>query len=162
MHNPNYVKDLLVDDSRHGVVVNRYIMNILLNLSEGKIKFTQLDERIITDHIDFIFHKNNFMYKAFDRKLVQMIEGGIAERNVGEYDSRYKYEEPEGGPVVLTLSHLGVGFQFWLVFLIICVAFFVLELVWLFIVEKIVHRSVHRSINDIRREMRIRNIIIEC
>lgn len=155
MYDPNYIRDLLFDDSKRGVVVDRNLMNNLLRLSRGKIEFTQLEERIITDHIDFAFYKNSFMYEAFDKKLVQMVEAGITERIVAKYDSPYKYEEPEGGPVVLTLSHLGVGFQFWLVFLCISIASFVLELLLLLVVKKILYRLVFRAINDLRREMRI-------
>lgn len=64
----------------------------------------------------FAFEKKTFILAGFDRKIVQLVESGIADNVIAEYERSFGARKPVrvDGPVVLTLEHLGVGFMVWL------------------------------------------------
>lgn len=93
--------------------------------SKGKIKFAVLKEKIITDFLSLTTDKNHFLYESMNRKIVQLVESGVADKYVRE--QTIHIPEEKIGPVVLTLDHLGFGFQIWLGSLTIAFMFFLLE-----------------------------------
>ena len=106
-----------------------------MRLSKGKFKPTRLSERIIMNHLSFVFFNSSFLYKSFNKKLTQLVESGLAERYVNEFANPYPIENEDGGPVVLTFDHLSVGFQIWLLFLFVSFVSF--------LVEQIVHKMIN-------------------
>lgn len=91
-------------------------------------KYTILEEKIISDHYGFLFMVNEFMFDAFNRKIVQLVESGVADRIVNSYSVKLNKTEDKHGPVVLTLDHLGIWFIICLGFLTFAMISLVLEL----------------------------------
>jgi hypothetical protein len=105
--------------------------------SKGNFRYLVLAERILSDHWSFIFEdRNNFMFEAFNRKVLQLVESGIAAKIIE--DSTKFRETPElHEPKVLTLNHVGVWFVIWLCFLCGAAAVFVVELLVNKMLEKV-------------------------
>lgn len=96
---------------------------------KGSFRFTPLAEKIISNLNSFAIHKNSFLYSAFNRKVLQLVEAGLAERFISDFDNYYgRATAREGGPVVLVYDHLAAGFQIWLMFLGLSFSCFCFEL----------------------------------
>lgn len=68
------------------------------------------------------------MYETFNRKVIQLIESGLATKYINEDEinnAELRVEPP--GLQVLTMNHLEFGFQIWLAFLAIALLVFLLE-----------------------------------
>lgn len=104
-------------------------LRYLYKNSEGREKFTVLNEKILSNQMGFKFLANDFLFEAFNKKIVQFVESGVADLIIRN-ESRFKdtnFENLE--PLILTLSHLGVWFQILLVFLSVGSLCFVLEFI---------------------------------
>lgn len=121
---------ILFDSSKSGLLLNSEEILVYNSNMKSRMQLTKLAERVILNHKCFAFEKNAFVYAAFDRKIVQLVESGLADKFIRDYESSIKMENFEeiDGPVVLTLNHLGVGFQIWLLFVFLSIAFFLLEM----------------------------------
>ena len=77
--------------------------------------------------------KNNFLYSTLDRKVRQLVEGGLFAHWIDRYLSDSSLQKPEPEPdddkVVLTMDHLSVGFIIWLGMLLIALVAMIAELV---------------------------------
>lgn len=63
---------------------------------------TKLPERVMLNHRSFIFDKNHFLFRAFNRKLLQLVEAGLADKFIADYENDFKLDrEPDGEPAVL-------------------------------------------------------------
>lgn len=93
---------------------------------EWRLFYSQLKEKIITDYIGFVLHKESFIFDQMNRKVVQFVESGLAQKFMENYKRARKNGE-EGGPKVLTLEHLNAGFYIWLVCVCTAVVVFLIE-----------------------------------
>lgn len=127
-YNSEYIEQLLTDGSKRGFMASSDALEVLMKRSNGTFKFTELDEKIITDHVVFYMSENNFLFRSFERRLVQLVDSGIAQYIVDSYayKQRSKNEDPRR---VLTYNHLAIGFQIWLFFLFVAFLCFLLEFV---------------------------------
>lgn len=127
LHEPEYVSNLLSDSSKRGVAVSSELLAHLLKASKGKLKINELDEKIISNHVSYTFTKNDYMFKPFNNKLVQLVEAGLADYYVKHYANPYTQEGQMDERVVLTLDHLGTGFLIVFLFLIAAFQCFLME-----------------------------------
>lgn len=101
--------------------------------TNGQVDFAQLSERIISDHIGFVLPKHSFIFKAFNRKLNQLVEGGLIEKLT---KSKVQIKPEESEPTQLSLDHLEIWFQTCFVLLCFAIFSFIIELVWKKLSEK--------------------------
>lgn len=121
-----FYKRVLSDGSKTAVVIHSEVFQKLFVEAKGQNDYTSLEETVITDHAAFFLPRKSFMVEPFNRKVMQLVEAGIAEKIVKSYDKHFGVEEPDDH-IVLTLGHLGFGFYIWLGCLGIASAFFLLE-----------------------------------
>jgi hypothetical protein len=119
---------LLKDGSNRAFVTNRDWYEALEYESKGTAKFAILEEIVLKDHWGFRFVVNNFMYDAFNRKIVQLVESGLADVFVKNATKKWRNVEAEVKHVPLTMEHL--AFWFYLFFALLTAALFVLEVCW--------------------------------
>lgn len=114
------------------MIASDNLLNFLIKITNGKFKHTKLKERIIADYMCFYLKSDDPKFKIFDRKIIQLVESGLTDKiRSDHYDGRLV--EDESGPTVLTLDQLGVGFQIWLLFLLISSVCFISEFVVKFV-----------------------------
>jgi hypothetical protein len=119
--------NLLVDGSNRAFVTDRDWYEELEYALNGTAKFAILEEIVLKDHWGFRFEVNNFMYNAFNRKIGQLVESGLADVYVKNATKKLKNVETQEEHVVLTMEHLSVFFYLWLILLAIGVIIFSLE-----------------------------------
>jgi hypothetical protein len=120
------IANLLQDGTNRGFITDTDWLSVLVKAAKGNVQFTKLNERIISNYWGLSFDSTSFIYKAFDRKICQLVESGIAEKIVSEFVS-YRSEEVVDEPVVLTLSHLEYWFFAWAALLALALVCFVVE-----------------------------------
>lgn len=104
-----------------------------INESNGLFQRRLLKEIILTDRCGICFPIHHRLFTIFNRKIQQLIEGGIVDLLKEEAlkylnPNRYKHlftQEPE----VLSMRHLEAGFVIWLIS--VCFACLVFALEWL-------------------------------
>lgn len=126
-YNQDNVTKLLPDGSNRGFITDTSYLSLMLYYTNGTFKYTQLQENIISDHFGFQFAVNNFIYNAFNRKVVQLVEAGIADRNIKDFCSQCAPKEETSDPLILTHEHLGIWFLVWLGCLLLCFMCFLVE-----------------------------------
>lgn len=119
---------LLTDGANRGFITDTSYLSLMLYYTNGTFKYTKLEEKIISDHFGFQFSINNFIYNAFNRKIVQLVESGIADRNIKNFCSRCESKEDASDPLILTHEHLGIWFLVLLGCLLFCLMCFLVEL----------------------------------
>lgn len=125
-NDPRYIMNLLREGSDQVFFTDDVHVNLLRQQSNFTIKFTKLQEVILSDHIGFCFSWNHFLHEAFDRKLGHMIDSGITKK-ILEDASTTERKIDFFGPIVLTMDHLDVVFQIWLAGLATATLEFLLE-----------------------------------
>ena len=121
------ISDLLVDGSNNAFVTDSDYLSFLEKYSKESKKFTKLSEKILSNHWGFHFQTNDFMFKAFSRKIVQLVESGVSDLIVNNETSINDEKDAAAEPVVLTMFHLGIWFQFLFGMLAASALFFGLE-----------------------------------
>jgi hypothetical protein len=121
--NFEYVKNLLQDGSNHGMLSTTEYLKI----ASASLQFTQLKERILNEQLGFMFETLNFMFEAYDRKITQLMESGIAEWIYNELFPMPMHVQPEE-PKELSLKHLANWFWLWIGLMSIATLCFILEL----------------------------------
>jgi hypothetical protein len=119
--------NLLVDGSNRAFVTDRDWYEELEYESNGTANFAILEEIVLSDHWGFSFEVNNFMYDAFNRKINQLVESGLADVFVKNATKKWRKVEADEKHVPLALTHLSVWFYLWLIFIVIALIVFVLE-----------------------------------
>jgi hypothetical protein len=106
-----HIENLTKDGAKTGRILASDALDVMLRQTEGKLKFTKLNEKIITTFWGLRFKSNSFIFKAFNRKVVQLVESGIADVIVKKhmYGSKNSEKANDEQPA-LTLQHLGVWF----------------------------------------------------
>lgn len=112
------IEIFLTDGSKNGFVIGSDLLDVLKTDLKEKFKFTKLNEKIMTTLWGFRFENNHFMFKAYNRKIVQLVESGIADLIVKNHAPK-RYEEPFSEPKKLTLEHL----DFWFIILTVFCGF---------------------------------------
>lgn len=86
--------------------------------------FQTLEQRLMSGFLCLAFPKNHFLFEGFNKKIEQLTTGGVMQKLI-------EHKKPsfvaDGGPSVLTLSHLGIGFCIWAIAALIAFAAFCLE-----------------------------------
>jgi hypothetical protein len=119
---------LMKDDRKVAVIIDTNDLLDLKTNSTETFKYLVLAEKILSDHWSFIFDdRNNFIFEAFNRKVLQLIESGIA-RKIIEESTKFREASESHEPKVLTMHHVGVWFIIWICFLCGATAVFVVEL----------------------------------
>lgn len=116
------------DGSNRAVFIMSASLDWMRYETDDTFKYSVLKERVFAEHVGFSFDKKVFFYRPFNRKISQLLEGGIIDH--------YKSLEPEfpkdrevEGPVVLSLTHIHVWFYIWLIGLSLSLLSFVGELI---------------------------------
>jgi hypothetical protein len=120
------LNDLLADGSKRAFVISSDYMEHMEANWEGNFKYTKMNEKIMTTLRGFQFLNNHLMFKAYNRKVVQLVESGIADLIVKNH-TRKPYQEQFSEPPKLTLDHLGVWFIIMGAFCGFAALFFVAE-----------------------------------
>jgi hypothetical protein len=126
--NLHKISDLLADGSNNAFITDSEYLSYLEKSSNESKKFTKLDEKILSNHWGFEFMKNTFIFKAFNRKVVQLVEAGIADLIVKD-ETSVNHRSSDDEPEKLSLDHLGVWFNIWLVLLTAAALCFLVEFV---------------------------------
>jgi hypothetical protein len=91
------------------------------------MKFTKLQQIILSEYIGMEFSSNVVLVKPFERILLHLLEAGISDKFVKE-EAMYRPKDPVKEDVKLSLDHLGVWFYACAIMLIIATCAFVIEL----------------------------------
>lgn len=116
------------------VQVHSEFLYFHVGVSKGKLLHRILKERLYLMMSGMMFPINHKLFESFDKKLQQLMTGGIIDHYreyYHEYSSpkRYDYLYPVK-PKVLSLQLLEAGFVVWLVSLLLSVIVFILELIF--------------------------------
>jgi hypothetical protein len=122
------VIELLADGSKRAFLTDRDWYEELEYEAGGTENFTILEEIVLSDHWGFRFEANNFMYDAFNRKIDQLVESGLADLIIKNVTVEWRDIEPDEKHVALTIDHLSVWFYLWLILLAIALLVFILEI----------------------------------
>lgn len=125
---PGFYPRLLYDGSNRGFLMSDEDLFKLALYVQGHFKHTKLEQRIGSNHKGFKLPKNHFIFEAFNHKIVQLFESGLATKFINDALSQ-SGKDDEDGPVVLTIKHLGIGFKIVAFFLVISFIVFLLEFV---------------------------------
>lgn len=88
---------------------------------------TKLKEKVITDYIGFGLFPHSFMHQVMNRRVVQFVESGLAQKAIRRYRRRLQKHASDDGPQVLSLEHLKAGFCIWLACIAVAVFAFLCE-----------------------------------
>lgn len=71
-----------------------------------------MKQKIISDHWGLMFPKDHYMFHAFNKKIVELVEAGIAKHilKITKKHPDYEDEVIDLEPKVLTMEHLGIWF----------------------------------------------------
>lgn len=108
------MRDYLADGSRRSVIVDQNILNHLIEESEGRFKYKRLPESILINHVGFVQSKTCLIFNVFDRKIVQLLESGLAQHHIRNQKFDENKFQVGSEPQVLTLNVMGDGFKLWL------------------------------------------------
>lgn len=87
---------------------------------------TVLKQTFLTAHIGFTMQKDNFLNHQINRKITQAVESGLMDYWRMNYDPKPISEQP-AEPQVLTMEHLALGFNIFLLCLAISFIAFIAE-----------------------------------
>lgn len=126
----NFYYKILQDGSKSGVLISSSQLYLLKRRDKERFQYVKLKENVITDYEVFALGRNSFLHDALNRKMFQLIESGIVKKLVDETENlANRFVNDDDGKVVLTLGHLSIGFQIWLLFLFVAFLCFLMELV---------------------------------
>ena len=129
---------ILADGSKRAVITDSNHVSSLAKSTDGDFNYKVMEEKIISDHLSFMMEdRTNFLHKIFDRKMQQLVEGGIAKKIVNDA-SRIKLKKSDSGPNILTLHHVKIWFIIWLYGLLVAFLAIVVEFVFKYVEKKII------------------------
>lgn len=122
---------ILKDGSKDGLIIEDSVLGLMINYakeSDFKFEYTMLEEKVITDYVVIHYRMQSFVMEEFNRIVSRLVDSGIVNRLVDQYKlfQRNFNDDPH---IVLTLEHLGFGFQICAAFLGIAFLCFLAELV---------------------------------
>lgn len=101
------------------------------SISKGSFQWIKLKQTILSQNVGIILRRDHFASPIFSAKINQFIHGGFFNHWMAWWiNPRYVLEKPPNPePVVLTMSHVEVGFVIWLLMIFLATAAFCVELV---------------------------------
>lgn len=135
---PEKVRDLLIDGSKRALITFDKAQKLYESNFSGKVPWSVLDEKIISDHVGFVSYHTHFFYKHFNWKIMQLVESGIA-KVIVEHEEKYSWYRDqkievvnklndEDQKTILTVGLLGPWFIGLMVFLSLSAVVFAIEL----------------------------------
>jgi hypothetical protein len=121
------LNNLLQDDANQGFITDSDWLSVFLHHCKNDFKGTILNEIIISNHWGLLFNSTYFLFEAFNHKVSQLFESGIAGKIVAKFVSAYQKKSDDDGNVVLTLPHLAWWIWAWLTLMIVASLVFVVE-----------------------------------
>lgn len=114
-----------------GVLVDSEMLDIRVELAKSRL-WKSLSEKVLSTNCGMVFKLNHPLFEPFNAKITQMISGGLTEHILEPYQKgRMKnIRLDEGGPQVLTMDRLMIGFEMWIFFILISTSAFLLEYLW--------------------------------
>jgi hypothetical protein len=100
---------LLSDGSNRAYFTDTETLSFIERHHNGSQNFTKLDQKVLTNHWGFVFTSNDFIFKAFNRRISQLVESGLVQKTIrdeAEFVKHVKEEEPTS----LSLEH----FEYWM------------------------------------------------
>lgn len=116
------VPEIIVDGLKNGFLADSDLVERYNSFLNSSAKLKVLPERIVSNHKSFIFDQNHFLLLPFEKKIKNFVEFGLTDKLIKDYEDSHRFwieRDAEDGPTVLTLDHLGVGFQICLLFLLL-------------------------------------------
>ena len=117
-----------MDGSNNAFITDSEFLSFLEKSVNGTKKFTKLGEKILSNHWGFQFMTNDFMFKAFNTKVKQLVESGLAELIIKNATSA-NVPKSSNQPVVLTMIHLEIWFKILIMMMIIAFLSFFIEII---------------------------------
>lgn len=126
----------LFDPSFEGVVhVSGSILAVDSKRTNGRILKRILNEHLFSISLGLGMIRNNIYFNIIDKKIQQLLTGGLIGFYVDKYHiwekpkmyERYRHLFEHDGPKVLSLTDLEAGFVIWLVVLSFSLVAFILE-----------------------------------
>lgn len=104
------LSSLLSDGSKTAFFTDTENLKFLTKSHNGSVKFTKLNQNLLTNHWSFMFFKNHFILKAFNRKIPQLVESGIADLII-KTEAQYKERVLDTLTKPLAFKHLEYWFK---------------------------------------------------
>lgn len=110
-------------------MVNSQFISVQSATTKGKFERRLLKDTLYVSHYGLKFPKNHFLYETISHKIRHLKACGIIDYWTSEWlKSRYDSQRNEpSGAKVLSMNHLSIGFEVWLVMLCLSLVVFVLE-----------------------------------
>lgn len=93
-----------------------------------KTQLKLLDQSFYTAQAGYIIDQNSYITQQFNRKIVQVVESGLMNYWKSQHEVK-NVAEDLSGPEVLTLIHLEIGFEIYILCVLISIFAFVCEIV---------------------------------
>lgn len=149
MDDYKFVENYLSDGSKRGLIIITLDLSNLNKNSKGTFKHKMLEEKLLSNHVGFSFSKNSLMFDAVNKKIVRLVESGLAALYVNKLTYKSKIEDDEG-PKVLTIGQLSAGFEIWLTCLFIALLCFITEITVLGFLKRILACAVKFVTKNLR------------
>lgn len=121
-------------EHKYGMIVQRdWIYLFFRNAFQSELPSIRiLGESFYTNHMSLIFTRNLPYTLKFLRKIHELISTGVMKTFQADIldDRKPRKEEDVGGPQILTLRQLGLGFCLYLIACGICIVVFLLEVLF--------------------------------
>lgn len=115
------IQEITTNSSFKGCILDENIASLVRrNDLKANITWDILPEQVISFHYAFAFFSHHFLFPIFNEKIEQLINGGFIDFWMKHLTkTRWILEKPDPPePVVLTMNHLEIGFQIWLICLL--------------------------------------------
>lgn len=120
--------NLLSDGSNNAFITDSEYLKFLEKSNKGSVPFTVLKEKVLTNHWGFMLFSNQFIFKAFNTKIPQLVESGIADYII-QKESQFRKNFENASKIPLSLEHLEHWFKFMLFSYALSGVIFILEFV---------------------------------
>jgi hypothetical protein len=138
---------LLADGSNNAFVTDSEYLSYLEKSLKSNQTFTKLNEKIVTNHWGFYFYTNQFIFKAFNKKIPQLVESGIADYII-KNEARYNKNITEAPAAPLTFNHLDCWFRIVLILLGIATVVFIGEILSSFMTIQCLNSGMARRLSN--------------
>jgi len=95
----------------------------------GRQNITVLKQTIYTLACGLFLVKGHFLNHPINEQLTGLVESGLMDFWINNYQKNFPKEEESGDPQTLTLQHLYFGFVIWFATTIVAVGVFCMEIV---------------------------------
>lgn len=121
------MENFLADGSNRALFIDsQYLLWLKLQSMGGYFKYPFLEQRILSDQMGFLWYTKDPMTNLLNRGINRLTENGLM--RFYESLSLYVYKVPTEEKTKLSLNHLDVWFQFWLMFLSLATFVFFIEI----------------------------------